>query len=70
MEGERLSCRQILKIIRQDDLKSKEIAEELDFKDSGYRPAIKVGRGAGQAIFHLHIHLIGDGTKVKYVSFS
>lgn len=40
-------------------LKAKEIAEELCIKESGYKLVINVGRGAGQVVFHLHIHLIG-----------
>jgi histidine triad (HIT) family protein len=44
-------------------LKSKEIAEELGIKDSGYKLVINVGSGAGQVIFHLHIHLLGGWSK-------
>ncbi len=38
---------------------AKEIAESLGIRDSGYKLVINVGSGAGQVIFHLHIHLIG-----------
>ncbi len=40
-------------------IKAKDIAEILGIRDSGYKLAINVGRGAGQIIFHLHIHLMG-----------
>ncbi len=40
-------------------LKSKEIAGELGILESGYKLIINTGAGAGQIIFHLHIHLIG-----------
>ena len=46
-------------IISKMMLKAKEIAEKLGIKDSGYKLVINVGSGAGQIIFHLHIHLIG-----------
>jgi histidine triad (HIT) family protein len=38
---------------------AKKIAEEMDIKSSGYRLSINVGEGAGQEVFHLHIHLLG-----------
>ncbi len=40
-------------------VKAKDIAEQLGIHDSGYKLVINVGRGAGQIVFHLHIHLIG-----------
>ncbi len=51
-------------VISKMMLKAKEIAEELGIKDSGYKLVINVGRGAGQVVFHLHIHLIGGWSKV------
>ncbi|VVB97349.1 HIT domain protein [uncultured archaeon] len=51
-------------VISKMMLKAKEIAEELGIKDSGYKLVINVGSGAGQVIFHLHIHLIGGWSKV------
>ncbi|HVO64032.1 MAG TPA: histidine triad nucleotide-binding protein [Terriglobales bacterium] len=27
--------------------------------ENGYRTVLNVGRGAGQSVFHLHVHLIG-----------
>ena len=50
-------------IISRMMLKSKEIAQTLGIKDSGYKLVINVGSGAGQVIFHLHIHLIGGWNK-------
>ncbi len=44
-------------------IRVKEIAEILGIKDSGYKLVINVGSGAGQVIFHLHIHLIGGWNK-------
>ncbi|MCZ7405860.1 MAG: histidine triad nucleotide-binding protein [Candidatus Methanoperedens sp.] len=46
-------------IISKMMLKAKEIAQTLGIRDSGYKLVINVGSGAGQVIFHLHIHLIG-----------
>ncbi|HEY9246622.1 MAG TPA: histidine triad nucleotide-binding protein [Candidatus Methanoperedens sp.] len=46
-------------------LKAKDLAFALGVKDSGYKLVINVGRGAGQVIFHMHIHLIG-GWRQKY----
>ncbi len=46
-------------IISKMMLKAKEIAETLGIRDSGYKLVINVGSGAGQVVFHLHIHLIG-----------
>ena len=46
-------------VISKMILKAKEIAEKLGIKDSGYKLVINVGSGAGQIVFHLHIHLIG-----------
>ncbi len=40
-------------------LKAREIARELGIAESGYKVIINVGRGGGQVIFHLHMHLIG-----------
>ena len=38
-------------------LKAGEIAEELGVKDA-FRLVINNGEGAGQTVFHLHIHLL------------
>ncbi len=40
-------------------LKAKEIAREKGLEDSGYRVVLNTGRDAGQAVFHIHFHLLG-----------
>lgn len=40
-------------------LKAKDIAVEQGIDKSGYRLLVNTGRGGGQTIFHLHVHLIG-----------
>jgi histidine triad (HIT) family protein len=40
------------------------IAREQKLED-GYRTVFNVGRGAGQAVFHLHLHLLG-GRKLTW----
>lgn len=35
------------------------IARELGVADGGYRLVSNVGRGAGQSVDHLHVHLLG-----------
>jgi histidine triad (HIT) family protein len=39
-------------------LVSGQLASELKLTD-GYRTVINNGRGAGQSVFHLHLHLLG-----------
>ena len=34
------------------------IANELGHADSGYRTVINSGAGAGQSVFHLHLHIL------------
>ncbi len=46
-------------IISKMMLRAKEFARILGIHESGYKLVINVGSGAGQIIFHLHIHLIG-----------
>ncbi len=36
-----------------------EIARKRGLADTGYRTVLNTGRGAGQSIFHLHLHLLG-----------
>lgn len=38
---------------------AKMMAARLGLSESGYRVAINIGAGAGQTIFHLHMHLLG-----------
>jgi histidine triad (HIT) family protein len=35
------------------------IARERGVHESGYRTVLNTGRGAGQSVFHLHLHLLG-----------
>lgn len=41
------------------------LATELGLKESGYRLVINCGESSGQAIFHLHLHLLG-GRKMSW----
>ncbi|MDP2767585.1 MAG: histidine triad nucleotide-binding protein [Candidatus Methanoperedens sp.] len=43
--------------------KMKEIAKILGIAESGYKVIVNVGRGGGQIIFHLHMHLMGGWGK-------
>jgi histidine triad (HIT) family protein len=35
------------------------IAKEKGFSDTGYRTLFNTNRGAGQTVFHIHLHLLG-----------
>jgi len=35
------------------------IAKERGFSESGYRTLFNTNRGAGQSVFHVHLHLLG-----------
>jgi histidine triad (HIT) family protein len=37
------------------------LARAAGFAESGYRTVLNCNRGAGQTIFHLHLHVIGGG---------
>jgi len=41
-------------------LTAKKIAEDLGVAESGYRLVINNGRGAGQLVPHLHLHLLAS----------
>ena len=38
------------------------LAREEKIDADGYRTVINTGRGAGQTVFHLHLHLLGGRT--------
>jgi histidine triad (HIT) family protein len=40
-------------------LTAKKIAAKLEIKDSGYKLIFNVGRGGGQEVDHLHLHILG-----------
>lgn len=40
-------------------LAAKEIAREEGLSDDGYRVVMNCGEGAGQSVFHIHLHLLG-----------
>jgi len=41
---------------------AKKIAEEKGFASQGFRVVINCGRGGGQSVFHLHLHVLGGRT--------
>ena len=51
-------------LIGQCQLVAAAIAREQKLED-GYRTVFNVGRGAGQSVFHLHLHLLG-GRKLSW----
>jgi histidine triad (HIT) family protein len=46
-------------------LAAREIAAEEGIAESGYRVVVNTGAGAGQTVFHLHLHLLG-GRKLTW----
>ena len=46
-------------------MKIPEIAAQLELKE-GYRTIINTGKGGGQEIFHLHIHILGGGKALPF----
>lgn len=41
------------------------VARELGLDQDGYRTVINTGAGAGQSVFHLHLHVLG-GRKMSW----
>ncbi len=48
-------------IISEMIFRAKKLAQEQNIAESGYRLIFNVGRGGGQIIDHLHLHLLGGG---------
>ena len=46
-------------------MKVPEIASQLGLNE-GYRTIINTGKGGGQEIFHLHIHILGGGKSLPF----
>jgi histidine triad (HIT) family protein len=40
-------------------LMGNKVARELGLVQQGYRTVINTGAGAGQSVFHIHVHLLG-----------
>jgi histidine triad (HIT) family protein len=40
-------------------LAAKQVAEQEGIAESGYRTVINCNAGAGQSVFHLHLHVLG-----------
>lgn len=40
-------------------LLAKEIAEDHEFSETGYRLVMNTGKHAGQSVFHVHLHMLG-----------
>jgi histidine triad (HIT) family protein len=51
-------------IVGRCHLVAAEIARDRNI-ENGYRTVLNVGPGAGQSVFHLHVHLIG-GRKLEW----
>jgi len=53
------------KLIGYMMMKIPEVAAELQLSD-GYRTIINTGKGGGQEVFHLHIHILGGGKPLPF----
>lgn len=43
-------------------LAAREVAAQLGFADDGYRTVLNCGEGAGQTVFHIHLHILAGRT--------
>jgi histidine triad (HIT) family protein len=43
---------------------AKKIAEDLEISNKGYKLLIRVGKGSGQEVDHIHLHLLGGAYNV------
>ncbi|MCK5084403.1 MAG: HIT domain-containing protein [Candidatus Pacebacteria bacterium] len=43
---------------------AKKIAEDLKISNKGYKLLVRVGKGGGQEVGHLHLHLLGGAYNV------
>lgn len=46
-------------------LVARRVAEQEKIAQSGYRLIVNTGRGAGQVVFHLHLHILGGGGPLR-----
>jgi len=46
-------------LVGQLYLTARDVAAEEGIAESGYRLVMNTGRGAGQSVFHIHLHLLG-----------
>lgn len=46
-------------LIGQMYLAARQIAHDENIADSGYRTVMNCNRGAGQTVFHIHLHVLG-----------
>jgi histidine triad (HIT) family protein len=53
------------KLIGYMMMKVPEIASQLNLHD-GYRTIINTGKGGGQEVFHLHIHILGGSSTLPF----
>lgn len=47
------------KLVGKLFLAAKEAAETEGISESGYRTVMNCGEGAGQTVFHIHLHILG-----------
>ena len=52
-------------VIGEMYLAARDIAKQLNIADGGYRAVMNCGSGAGQTVFHIHLHVLG-GRSMKW----